>query len=90
MFQVLIAQERMANNHVYVFKKSMPSKYSYIAEVRSVIENSSGRVSGMAVKMTTRGGSTGRDRNTGPTICAQASARHSCRLSLAPAQHSSR
>ncbi len=34
--KVLIAQERMANNHVYVFKKSQPSKYSYVAEVRYV------------------------------------------------------
>uniref|UniRef100_A0A061S805 DNA-directed RNA polymerase subunit beta n=1 Tax=Tetraselmis sp. GSL018 TaxID=582737 RepID=A0A061S805_9CHLO len=69
--KVLIAQERMANNHVYVFKKSQPSKYSIVAECRSVVENSTGRVSGMAVKMTARGGSSGRDRNSGPTICAQ-------------------
>lgn len=34
--KVLIAQERMANNHVYVFKKSQPSKYSYVAEMRWV------------------------------------------------------
>ena len=34
--KVLIAQERMANNHVYVFKKSQPSKYSYVAEIRCV------------------------------------------------------
>jgi DNA-directed RNA polymerase II subunit RPB2 len=34
--KVLIAQERMANNHVYVFKKSQPSKYSYVGEMRSV------------------------------------------------------
>jgi DNA-directed RNA polymerase II subunit RPB2 len=33
--KVLIAQERMANNHVYVFKKSQPSKFSYICECRS-------------------------------------------------------
>ena len=32
--KVLIAQERMATNHVYVFKKSQPSKYSYVAECR--------------------------------------------------------
>ena len=32
--KVLIAQERMANNHVYVFKKSQPSKFSYICECR--------------------------------------------------------
>jgi hypothetical protein len=34
--KVLIAQERMATNHVYVFKKSQPSKYTYIAECRWV------------------------------------------------------
>ena len=28
------AQERMANNHVYVFRKSQPSKYAYVAECR--------------------------------------------------------
>ena len=32
--KVLIAQERMANNHVYVFKKSQPSKYTFCAEIR--------------------------------------------------------
>ena len=32
--KVLIAQERMANNHVYVFRKSQPSKYSYVGEIR--------------------------------------------------------
>lgn len=30
------AQERMANNHVYVFRKSQPSKYAYVAECRWV------------------------------------------------------
>jgi DNA-directed RNA polymerase II subunit RPB2 len=34
--KVLIAQERMAANHVYVFKKSQPSKYLYVAECRWV------------------------------------------------------
>lgn len=32
--KVLIAQERMANNHVFVFKKSQPAKYSYVSEIR--------------------------------------------------------
>ncbi|KAI8471554.1 MAG: RNA polymerase II second largest subunit [Monoraphidium minutum] len=49
--KVLIAQERMATNHVYVFKKSQPSKYTYIAECRSQLEGSSRTSSGMAVKM---------------------------------------
>ncbi len=34
--KVLIAQERMASNHVAVYKKSQPSKYSYVAEMRRV------------------------------------------------------
>ena len=32
--KVLIAQERMASNHVAVYKKSQPSKYSHVAEMR--------------------------------------------------------
>lgn len=54
--KVLIAQERMANNHVYVFKKSQPSKFSYVAEVRSTRENSTHAVSTMSVKMLSRAG----------------------------------
>lgn len=46
----------MANNHVYVFKKSQPSKYAYQAECRSVIEGSTRATSGMAVKMLSRAG----------------------------------
>ena len=34
--KVLIAQERMASNHVAVYRKSQPSKYSYVAEMRHV------------------------------------------------------
>ena len=30
----LIAQEKMSNNHVYVFEKRMPCKYSFTAECR--------------------------------------------------------
>lgn len=54
--KVLIAQERMANNHVYVFRKSQPSKYAYIGECRSTRENSSHAVSTMSVKMLSRAG----------------------------------
>jgi len=38
--KVLIAQEKMANNQVYVFRKSQPSKFSYVCEIRS--QNQSG------------------------------------------------
>lgn len=52
--QVLIAQERMANNHVYCFKKSQPSKYLFVAECRSIIENSTRSTSTMSVNLTSR------------------------------------
>lgn len=52
--KVLIAQEKMANNHVYVFKKSQPSKYGFVAECRSVLENSTRNTSTMGVKMLAR------------------------------------
>ncbi|EGC37242.1 RNA polymerase II core subunit [Dictyostelium purpureum] len=49
--KVLIAQEKMNNNHVYVFKKSPPSKYSYVAEIRSCQETGSRPTSTMYLKM---------------------------------------
>lgn len=60
--KVLIAQERMANNHVYCFRKSQPSKYQFVSECRSIIENSTRSTSTMSVNMTNRarkGGVTG-------------------------------
>ncbi|KAH8913997.1 hypothetical protein BT69DRAFT_1254363, partial [Atractiella rhizophila] len=36
--KVLIAQERMAANHVYVFAKAAPSPVSYLSEIRSAVE----------------------------------------------------
>merc|ERR1719158_2752323 len=39
--KVLIAQERMANNAVYVFKKRQPSPLAVTAEIRSVVEQGS-------------------------------------------------
>lgn len=33
--KVIIAQERMSNNHVYVFKKQQPHKFDWVCEVRS-------------------------------------------------------
>jgi len=53
---VLIAQEKMSHNHVYVFKKQPPSKYSYVAEIRSCLETGSRPTSTMYVKMLARGG----------------------------------
>lgn len=37
--KVLIAQERMSNNHVYVFKQKEGSKFSYVTEIRSIKES---------------------------------------------------
>lgn len=65
--KVLIAQERMANNQVFVFKKSQPSKYSFTAEIRSTRENSTHAVSGMSVKMLSR---TGAKRSGGQSLRA--------------------
>ena len=41
--KVLIAQERMASNHVAVYRKSQPSKYSHVAEMRCVCSGFSSR-----------------------------------------------
>jgi DNA-directed RNA polymerase II subunit RPB2 len=49
--KVLIAQERMATNQVYVFAKTGPSPYSYVAEIRSCIEKGSRNASPLYVKM---------------------------------------
>lgn len=38
--KVIIANERMASNIVLVFNKKQPSKYSWIAEIRSQGDNS--------------------------------------------------
>lgn len=36
---VLVAQERMAPNTVYTYRRTPPSKYSHVAEIRSVLES---------------------------------------------------
>jgi len=36
--KVLIAQEKMNNNQIYVFKKKSPSKFSHVAEIRCIRE----------------------------------------------------
>ncbi|KAJ0247131.1 DNA-directed RNA polymerase II subunit 2 [Hirschfeldia incana] len=59
--KVLIAQEKMSTNHIYVFKKRQPNKYSYVAEVRSMAENQNRPPSTMFVRMLSgsKGGSSG-------------------------------
>ncbi|PWA70974.1 DNA-directed RNA polymerase family protein [Artemisia annua] len=59
--KVVIAQERMSSNHVFVFQKRQPSKYAYVAEVRSMAESQNRPPSTMFVRMLARakGGSSG-------------------------------
>lgn len=65
--KVLLAQERMSANHVFVFKKSQPGKYSHVAEIRSVSEISNRPATSLSVKLMSRGGSKG--GVSGQTIC---------------------
>ncbi|KAF0991385.1 hypothetical protein HZS_6904, partial [Henneguya salminicola] len=51
--KVLIAQERMATNTVYVFKKK-DSRHLLTADIRSMIENSSRPISQLTIAMVTR------------------------------------
>lgn len=52
--KVLIAQEKMSTNHVYVFKKRQPNKYAFVAEVRSMAESQNRPPSTMFVRMLSR------------------------------------
>lgn len=52
--KVLIGQERMSTNQVYVFSKPPPSPFSYLAEIRSAAEKGSKLASGVQVKMLAR------------------------------------
>ena len=52
--KVLIAQERMAANHVYVFSKSAPSPVNFLAEIRSAVEKGGKTISSMQIKMMSR------------------------------------
>mmetsp|Transcript_3964 Transcript_3964/g.9690 ORF Transcript_3964/g.9690 Transcript_3964/m.9690 type:complete len:1241 (-) Transcript_3964:119-3841(-) len=54
--KVIIAQERLSNNHVYAFKKKQPSKFSWVIETRSQVENSTRPVSTMYLQMYQKGG----------------------------------
>jgi DNA-directed RNA polymerase beta subunit len=49
--KVLIAQERMANNHVYVFAKAQPATYTFSCEIRSMMERGSKVASTLFLKM---------------------------------------
>ena len=49
--KVLIAQERMATNHVYVFAKAQPSPVTFLAEIRSAVEKGGKTISQFRVQM---------------------------------------
>ena len=49
--KVLIAQERMATNHVYVFAKAQPSPINFLAEIRSAVEKGGKTISQFQVKL---------------------------------------
>jgi DNA-directed RNA polymerase beta subunit len=64
--KVLIAQERMAANRVYVFAKAQPSPITYLAEIRSAVEKGGKTISSMQVKMMRRNERQVRPRLFGP------------------------
>ena len=57
--KVLIAQEKMAANHVYVFGKAQPSKYTFTAEVRSAPESGTRPTSSFGAKILSPSGKNG-------------------------------
>ena len=54
--KVLVAQEKMANNFVYVFHKNQPSKYSWIAEIRSQNDATNKVPSAFSIKLMNKPG----------------------------------
>ena len=54
--KVIIAQERLSNNHVYVFKKQQPDKFEWICETRSHIARGARPTSTMQMQMHKSGG----------------------------------
>ncbi len=48
---MIVAQERMADNFVYIFKKKAITKYSWFAEIRSYLEKSNKLPSVFQIKM---------------------------------------
>ena len=67
--KVLIAQEKMATNTVYVFQKK-DSKYAYTSEIRSCLEQSSRPTSTLFVSMVARGGAGAKKSAIGQRIVA--------------------
>lgn len=66
--KVMLAQERMSGNHVFVFKKGVKEKFTFSAEVRSVAEKSNRAASAVQVLYNVRGGSVTRSGVPQPVI----------------------
>lgn len=66
--KVMLAQERMSGNNVYVFKRGAKEKHSHYAEVRSVAEKSSRMPTAVEVLYNTRGGRVSRGGVIQPVI----------------------
>ena len=54
--KVMIAQERLANNHVYCFQKMQPDKFEWVCETRSHIASGARPTSTMQLQMHRSGG----------------------------------
>jgi len=54
--KVIVAQEKMADNFVYVFRSKQVGKYSWVAEIRSNADSSSEPPRGFKVKLTNKSG----------------------------------
>lgn len=67
MEKVLIAQEKMASNFVYVFKKNPPSKHSWMAEIRSQREGMQA-TSPFSVKLRAKQPAGGRSKSHGQIV----------------------
>ena len=66
--KVLVAQERMAHNIVLVFNKKPPSRYSWVAEIRSGAEGSNKPPQQFSVKLTSKAKSSFKGRTIQATI----------------------
>ncbi len=53
--KVIVAQERMSNNHVYVFKKKQPHKFEWVCETRSHVTQGSRPTSTIFLQMYGKG-----------------------------------
>jgi DNA-directed RNA polymerase II subunit RPB2 len=54
--KVVVAQERMSNNHVYCFRKKQPHRYSWVVECRSHVEHGARPTSTIYMQMYNKAG----------------------------------